>query len=87
MIITMDPSLVYCFCKKGEDSNFIKITELCLGPPATHWYFGGGFGPVQGRQHENSNGADQHIEFLDRKARTECSAGAETYPFPILSLP
>lgn len=32
---------------------------------------------MQGRQHENSNGADQHIEFLDRKARTECSAGAE----------
>ena len=54
--------------QQGGKPRLHKVRKTCLGSQVTRWYFGAGFGPVQGKQHENSNGADRRIEVFRLKS-------------------
>ena len=54
--------------QEGEKPRLHKVSKTCLGSHVTRWYFGAEFGPVQGKQHENSIGADRHIEVFRLKS-------------------
>ena len=54
--------------QEEEKPRLHKVSKTCLGSYVICWYFGAGFGPVQGKQHENSNGTDRHIEVFRLKS-------------------
>ena len=75
IIITMDPSLVHCFCKKGKNPDFIKLVRLAW---AHMWHvgiLGQNLAQCRANNMRTALVPTGTLKFLDWKAWTECSAG------------
>ena len=75
IIITMDPSLVHCFCKKGKNPDFIKLVRLAW---AHMWHvgiLGQNLAQCRANNMRTASVPTGTLKFLDWKAWTECSAG------------
>lgn len=65
MIVTVDPSLVYCLCKKGGNSDFIEVSKLCLDPHMHADISGQGLARCRANNTRTATVLNSTLKFLD----------------------